>query len=112
MPFYHLTQYCRSNTAVDIARIVRYNGMHKHRVPFYSVHKYLNLEFSGEENQGQGRYEGNVTAEVRFSEVLLLLYFSGYYLFNIIKIPSISRIPILRHIPLFMLMSEYLEYIL
>jgi intein-encoded DNA endonuclease-like protein len=23
MPFYHLTQYCRSNTAVDIARILK-----------------------------------------------------------------------------------------
>jgi hypothetical protein len=23
MPFFHLTQYCRSNTAVDIARILK-----------------------------------------------------------------------------------------
>jgi hypothetical protein len=61
--------------------------MHKHSIPFYSVY-IINLEFSGNENQGQGRYEENVRSEVRFSEVLLLLYFSGYYLFNIIKIPS------------------------
>jgi hypothetical protein len=39
-------------------------------------------------NQGQGRYEGNVRSEVRFSEILFLFHFSGYYFFNIIKIPS------------------------
>jgi hypothetical protein len=73
---------------------------------------YLNLEYSGEENQDQSRYEENVRSKVRFSEVILLLHFSGYYLFNIIQIPSISRIQILRHIPFFKLTSEYLEYIL
>jgi hypothetical protein len=67
--------------------IVRYYGMNKHSIPFYSVF-YLNLKFSGEENQGQGHYEGNVTSEVRFLEVLLLLYFPGDYLSKIIKIPS------------------------
>jgi hypothetical protein len=72
---------------------------------------YFNLEFSGEENQGQG-CEGNVSSELRFSEILLLLYFPGDYLFNIIKIPTISRIQILRHVLAFMLTSEYLEYIL
>jgi hypothetical protein len=51
-------------------------------------------------------------SEVRFSEVALLIHFSGYYLFNIIKIPSMSRIQILLHIPFFKLTSEYLEYIL
>jgi hypothetical protein len=49
---------------------------------------WFNLEFSGEENQGQGCYEGNVTSEVRFSEVIPLLHFPGDYLSNIIKIPS------------------------
>jgi hypothetical protein len=53
-----------------------------------TVFIYFNLVFSGEENQGQGRYEENVTSEVRFLEVLLLLYFPGHYLSNIIKIPS------------------------
>jgi hypothetical protein len=52
----------------------------------FTVFLYFNLEFSGEENQGQGRYEGNVRSEVRFSEVLLLLHFPGDYLFGIIKI--------------------------
>jgi hypothetical protein len=61
--------------------------MHKHIITFYSVYIF-NLEFSGEENQGQGYYEENVTSEVRFSEILLLLYFPGDYLSNIIKIPS------------------------
>jgi hypothetical protein len=46
-----------------------------------------------------------------FSEFLLLLHKSGCYLFNIIKIPSISRIQILRRIPFFKLTSEYLDYI-
>jgi hypothetical protein len=78
----------------------------------FIVFIYFNLEFLGEENQGQGRYEGNVRSEVRFSEDLLLLYFSGLLLFNFIKIPSISRIQILRHIPSFKLTSEYIEYIL
>jgi hypothetical protein len=77
-----------------------------------TVFIYFNLEFSRIELQGQGRCEGNVRSEVRFSEVLLLTHIPGYYLFNIIKIPSISRIQILRHTPFFMLMSEYLEYIL
>jgi hypothetical protein len=74
----------------------------------------FHLELSGEENQGQGqgRYEGNVRSEIRFLEVLLFLNFSGYYAFNIIKIPSISRIQILRHVPCFMFTLEYLEYIL
>jgi hypothetical protein len=53
----------------------------------FTVFIYFNLDFSGEENQGQGRYEGNVRSEVRFLEGLLLLHFLGYYLFNIIKIP-------------------------
>jgi hypothetical protein len=78
----------------------------------FAMFIYFNLEFSGEENQGQGLYEENVTSEFRFSEVFLLLHFSGSYLFNITKIPSISRIQILRHIPFFKLTSEYLEYIL
>jgi hypothetical protein len=78
----------------------------------FIVFIYFNLEFPGEENQDQGCYEGNVRSEVRFLEVLLLLHFSGYYLFNIIKIPSISQIQILRHIPFIKLTSEYFEYIL
>jgi hypothetical protein len=41
----------------------------------------------GEENQGQGRYEENVTSEFRFSGVFFVL-FPGDYLSNIIKIPS------------------------
>jgi hypothetical protein len=45
----------------------------------FTVFIYFNLKFSGEGNQGQGRYEGNVRSEVRFSEVLLLLYFPGDY---------------------------------
>jgi hypothetical protein len=40
------------------------------------------------DNQGQGCKERNVRSKVRFSEVLLLLYFPGDYLSNIIKIPS------------------------
>jgi hypothetical protein len=54
----------------------------------FTVFIYFYLEFSGEKNQGQGRYEGNVTSEVRFSEALLLLYFPGDYLSIIIEIPS------------------------
>jgi hypothetical protein len=53
-----------------------------------------------------------MTSEFRFSEVLFLLYFPGDYLSNIIKIPSISRIQILRHVAFFVLTSEYLEDIL
>jgi hypothetical protein len=86
----------------DIRGVVRYNGLHKHSIPI-AMFIYLNLEFSGEENQGQSRYEGNVRSEVRFSEVLLLLYSPGDYLYNINKIPSISRIQILRPIPFFKL---------
>jgi hypothetical protein len=59
----------------------------------FTVFIYFNLEFSGEENQGQDCYEENVTSEFRFSEVLLLLDFSGYYLSNIIKIPSNIKDP-------------------
>jgi hypothetical protein len=70
---------------------------------------FFKLEFSGIVNQGQGCYEGNVRSEVRFSEVLPLLHFSGYYLFSIIDVPSISWIRILRHIPFFKLTSEYLS---
>jgi hypothetical protein len=33
----------------------------------FTVFIYFNLEFRGEENQGQGRYEENVTSEFRFS---------------------------------------------
>jgi hypothetical protein len=98
-------------TVLSTIVIIRYNGMHKYSIPLTMV-IYFNLEFSRIENQGQSRYEGNVRSEGQFSEVLVLLYFSGYYLFNIIKIPSISWIQILRHIPFFMLTSEYLEYIL
>jgi hypothetical protein len=57
-----------------------------------TVFIYFNLEFSRIENQGQGCYEENVTTEVRFSEVLLLLYFPGDYFYDIIKTPSKSRI--------------------
>jgi hypothetical protein len=53
------------------------------------------MEFLGEENQGQGRYVGNVTTEVRFSEILLLLFFPGEYLSNIIKIPSNITDPVI-----------------
>jgi hypothetical protein len=38
----------------------------------FTMFMYFNSEFSGEENQAQGRYEGNVT-EVRFLEVFPLL---------------------------------------
>jgi hypothetical protein len=43
----------------------------------FTVFIYFNLEFSGEENQGQGqgRHEENVRSEIQFSEVLLLLHF-------------------------------------
>jgi hypothetical protein len=85
--------------------------MHKHSLPFYNVYV-LQFGIFGRRNQGQGRYEGNVRPEVPFLEVVALLHFSGYCLFNIIKIPSISQIQILRHIPFFMLTSEYLEDIL
>jgi hypothetical protein len=78
----------------------------------FTVFIYFNLEYPGEEKQGQGCYGENVTSEVRFSEVLLLLYFPVDYLFDIIKIPSMSRTQILRHVPFFVLTSEYLEYIL
>jgi hypothetical protein len=52
--------------------------MHKHSIPFYSVHIF-NLAFSGDSNlgQGQGRFEGNVRSEVRFSEVLFFAVFPG-----------------------------------
>jgi hypothetical protein len=69
----------------------------------FSVFIFFNLEFSGEENQGQGSYEGNVRSEVRFSEVLLFLYFPGDYFYEIIKTSSISRIQILRHVPFFVI---------
>jgi hypothetical protein len=72
---------------------------------------YFNLEISGEEIKVKVAMR-ETWSEVRFSEILLLLHFSEYYLFIIIKIPSISRIQILRHIPFFKLTSEYLEYIL
>jgi hypothetical protein len=65
-------------------------------VYLFTVLTYSDLEFSDKENQDQSRYEGNVTSEVRFSEVLLLFHFPGDYLFNIIKITSISPIQILR----------------
>jgi hypothetical protein len=51
----------------------------------FTVFIYFNLEFSVIENQGQSRYERNVTSEVRILERLLLLYLPGYYLTNIIK---------------------------
>jgi hypothetical protein len=35
----------------------------------FTVFIYFNFEFSGEENQGQVCYKGNVRSEVRFSEV-------------------------------------------
>jgi hypothetical protein len=54
----------------------------------FTVFIYFKLEFSGEENQSQGRYDGTVRSEIRFSEVLLLLYFPGNYFSNINKIPS------------------------
>jgi hypothetical protein len=41
----------------------------------FTLFIYFNFEFTGGENQGQGRYEENVRSEVRFSEVLILLYF-------------------------------------
>jgi hypothetical protein len=47
-------------------------------IPFY-------LKYLGKENQGQGRDEGNVRSEVRFSELLLLLHFSGYYLLTSLR---------------------------
>jgi hypothetical protein len=54
----------------------------------FTVFLYFNLDFSLEENQGQGRYEGNVISEVRFLESLLSLYFPVDYHSYIIKIPS------------------------
>jgi hypothetical protein len=95
----------------DIRGVVRYNSMHKHNVPLYNIYL-IPFGIFGHRYQAQGCYEGNVRSEFRFSEVLLLLHFLGYYLFNIIEIPSISWIQILRHIPFFKLKSEYLEYIL
>jgi hypothetical protein len=92
-------------------KIVRDNCMHKQSIMCYNVYV-LKFGIFGPRNQGQGRYEGNVRSEVRFSEGLILLHFSGDYLSNIIKILSVSRIQILRHIPFFKLTSEYLEYIL
>jgi hypothetical protein len=77
----------------------------------FTMFMYFNSEFSGEEINFNFA-EGNVRSQVRFSEVFLLLHFSGCYLFNIIKIPSISRIQILCHVPFFVLTPEYLEYIL
>jgi hypothetical protein len=47
-----------------------------------------------------------------FSEVVLLLHFSGCYFIEINKIPSVLRIQILLHISFFNPKSEYLEYIL
>jgi hypothetical protein len=72
----------------------------------------FNMEFLGIENQGQGCYQGNVRSEVRFSEVVLLLDFSGWYFTSYIKIPSKLRIQILRNILFFNPNSENLEYIL
>jgi hypothetical protein len=54
----------------------------------FTMVMYFNVEFSGIENQYQGRYEGIVRSAARFTKILLLLHFSGYYLFNIIKISS------------------------
>jgi hypothetical protein len=92
-------------------RVVGYNGMHKHSIPFYSVYIY-SFGISGEENQGQGRYEENVTSEFRFSEVLFLLDFWVINFLTSLRFLQISRIQILHHIPFFMLTSEYLAYIL
>jgi hypothetical protein len=41
----------------------------------FTVFIHFNLEFSGEENQGQGCYERNVRSVVRFSEILLCSIF-------------------------------------
>jgi hypothetical protein len=88
---FHMKKNYSTDVVSDIRGVVRYNGMHKHGVTFYNVHV-LKFGIFGQRNQGQGCYEGNVRSEVLFSEVLLLLHFSGYYLFNIIEIPSMSRI--------------------
>jgi hypothetical protein len=66
----------------------------------FTMFIYFNLEFSGEKIK--------VKVEVRG----LILGRSSFASINIIKIPSISRIQILRHISFFKLTSEYLEYIL
>jgi hypothetical protein len=81
--------------------------MHKRRLSVNSVYILQFVIFG--RNIGQGRYEENVSSVVRLSEGLHLLHFSGYYHFDIIKIPSISRIKILRHVPFFKITSEYLE---
>jgi hypothetical protein len=78
----------------------------------FTVFLYFNLDFSDEENQGQGQHEENVTSEVRFSEVHLLLYFREITFLTSLRFLQISRIQILCHVPFFMLTSEHLEYIL
>jgi hypothetical protein len=71
---------------------------------------YFNLEFSVKEIKVKVMRE---TRGQRFDPgSSTFAPFLGYYLFNIIKISSISRIQILRHIPFFKLTSEYLEYFL
>jgi hypothetical protein len=44
-------------------RLSRYSDIHKHSLPSFNVYV-LKLGTFGLRNQGQGRYEGNVSSEV------------------------------------------------